>query len=1033
MISLEQIQSWVDDNNAEMRQIDKSGKQFKIISLDNKRFNLIKKFIEDFPDSKGSRADGQNRFRDIIIDGLTLKFKDKTVSRGSTNTRIFESCYCWEASREFHGEDTFKDYVNTPGVTYEQSQSFLEDNEDWAEAIGKSVKLIVSNLKNISTGDDYSFERGSENVKYINNVYESLSKNIDYFGDINKWNPSDIYVFKKSGMEEFKKEISEAKAFEDLNAALINLYYEGICIGISLKKTGKPEIKKINFSIPIQTTYAFERYEMETGRTGDKSFWNSKNNLIYFKNTLNNRPGRFTMRSDGSALLSWVIEIDPPDAEGKYKAQHGKLGKGSIERIYKNITNEPLGLMVRHPREEQISDITKYFSELEGRELEAEKFNDKSDDWIFSKWCGVVFIHHIMKLDEETRNKVIDGVVDYAKSMTKLSAPHLKIEALRNKFKKKIKYLRESKQITGLVPMAGKPIHAGHWSLIEYASENCDKVYVFASNKDRERPGEIPVKGQTMQKIWNEILAPKLPENCELVFSGAPVGDVYKVLGELTPGTYVEIYTGDDDKDNYPEKRLKSYKDKNINVTIKSIDRTDTSKTVNISGTRMREYLRDGKEKEFTSYLPDVLSDQEKKEYWNLLTNDIKQLHKEMKMTWKMLNVKCLNEADSEGKNIHSTHVEDLFFEYGSKGLSMAISFIEQLISWMQSKKSNKSMVTTKIDGSPSVLYGKDPKTNQFFISTKGAFAKTPKLCYSHEDIEKYFGDKPDLAGKIKIAFDCLKKLNIKEIYQGDFLYEKSDLKMQDINGTKYITFTPNTITYAINVNSQTAIDIHKSKMGIAVHTMYVGEDISTAKSAPIIDFKYSSPEIWVMPITTGSYVKTSSTFFSDIEKQINSIRKEKDSISFDDNFTSLINIFINDLVRSQQTNILNDPNKTEQIFIEWVQNRYNKEMDKLKSTKGKESRQRALDNIVDYIKSINFKKYIKIYNDLRIIKNELVRELNRGLPDIRTFFRGEDGSYDETTHEGFAAQGVKGIPVPVKLVNRDEFSRLNFMASKNR
>ncbi len=1030
MNSLEQIKQWVIENNGEIESIDKSGKQFKIVSLNNKRYDLINKFFEAFPEADKLRLDGQGRPRDARIEGIVYKFKDKLVSRGTANTATFESCYCWEAAKEFHGEDVFKEYVNTPKVTYEQSQQFLEENPDWNEAIGKTVKLIVNEVRNLSTSEDYSFERGSSNVEYITKIYNSLSARVDYFGDINKWNPSDIYVFKKSGLKEFKENLKNATSFEELNGLLLKMYYDGICIGISLKKSGAPQIKKINFVMPIQTTYAFESYEILTGRGDDKSFWNAKSTHLHFINTQNNRPGRFTMRSDGSALLSWVVEIDPPNEQGKFKAQHGKLSKGTVERIFKNNTGQFLGIMKPPSREIQCKQLKQYVKELEGVNLEKDLFNDKSDEWIFSKWCGVVFIYNLMKLDEETRDKVIDGVIDYAKSMTKLSAPHLKIERALKRYKEKLRMLRESKDIIGLVPMAGKPIHDGHWSLINYAADKCDKVYVFASNKDRERSGEIPIKGNTMWKIWDETLKPALPSNVELISSPAPIGDVFKLLSEVPEGTNLEIFTGEDDKDNYPEKRLKIYKDKGVNVSVKAINRSDASKTVNISGTKMREFLRDNKKEEFIKYLPKDISLNDKNQYWNLLRNDIKDLHNEMKMTWRMLSKRMISESGKEGKNVHSTHIEDLFFDYGMKGLDMAVSFIEQLINWMQGNTS-KSLVNLKVDGSPALIFGSD-SNNQFFISTKGAFAKTPKLCYSHEDIENYFGEKPDLASKIKISFDCLKKLNIKGIYQGDFLYEKDDLKLEDINGIKYITFTPNTITYGVPVDSKTAIEIHKSKMGIAIHTKYSGNDITTAKSSPALDFNYKSNEIWQMPLTLGSYTKTPSSFYNDIKTQLNQLKKEKDEVLFDENFTSLINIFVNDLVRMQQTNILNDPTKSEQLFIEWVQNRYKKEMDKLKTAKGKQTRQDAMDNIINYIKSINFKKYIKIYNELRIMKNDLVRELNRGLPEIRTFFKTSEG-YKETSHEGFASQGNKNIPVPIKLVDRDEFSRLNFAASKNR
>ena len=46
---------------------------------------------------------------------------------------------------------------------------------------------------------------------------------------------------------------------------------------------------------------------------------------------------------------------------------------------------------------------------------------------------------------------------------------------------------------------------------------------------------------------------------------------------------------------------------------------------------------------------------------------------------------------------------------------------------------------------------------------------------------------------------------------------------MKEIDGENYITFKPNTLTYAVPKGSDLATDIVKSDIGIVWHTEYVG------------------------------------------------------------------------------------------------------------------------------------------------------------------------------------------------------------------
>jgi hypothetical protein len=78
------------------------------------------------------------------------------------------------------------------------------------------------------------------------------------------------------------------------------------------------------------------------------------------------------------------------------------------------------------------------------------------------------------------------------------------------------------------------------------------------------------------------------------------------------------------------------------------------------------------------------------------------------------------------------------------------------------------------------------------------------------------------------IALRELSKLRISGILQGDFLFSKSDLKSATIDGENMITFTPNTITYAVPVDSDIGKRILRARMGIVFHTSYSGKTMKS-------------------------------------------------------------------------------------------------------------------------------------------------------------------------------------------------------------
>jgi hypothetical protein len=142
-----------------------------------------------------------------------------------------------------------------------------------------------------------------------------------------------------------------------------------------------------------------------------------------------------------------------------------------------------------------------------------------------------------------------------------------------------------------------------------------------------------------------------------------------------------------------------------------------------------------------------------------------------------------------------------------------------------------------KYDGSPSVVFGRHPETGRFFVASKSAFNKNPKINYTEEDIERNHGHAPGLVSKLRAALQHLPKVTPKKgVFQGDIMHTSDDVHESDGR----VHFTPNTITYSAPKNSAHGKAALNSKIGVAIHTKYNGknlEDMQAEHGAQLNDF----------------------------------------------------------------------------------------------------------------------------------------------------------------------------------------------------
>jgi len=121
-----------------------------------------------------------------------------------------------------------------------------------------------------------------------------------------------------------------------------------------------------------------------------------------------------------------------------------------------------------------------------------------------------------------------------------------------------------------------------------------------------------------------------------------------------------------------------------------------------------------------------------------------------------------------DGAVKHIDHLEENILNKGKQGVIEAISQIESSISYFVDESDYK--ISTKFDGAPAIVAGLDT-TGKFFVASKSAFAKNPKINYTDQDIVDNHGT-GGLADKLKLALRYLPSLNLKGIYQMDYMFD---------------------------------------------------------------------------------------------------------------------------------------------------------------------------------------------------------------------------------------------------------------------
>jgi nicotinic acid mononucleotide adenylyltransferase len=384
-------------------------------------------------------------------------------------------------------------------------------------------------------------------------------------------------------------------------------------------------------------------------------------------------------------------------------------------------------------------------------------------------------------------------------------------------------------------------------------------------------------------------------------------------------------------------------------------------------------------------------------------------------------NTYLLESLDIE-KLKHLEHLEDHIIHGGHEGVIHASETLSDVVGILEGKPrknfNQQTRITTKYDGAPSIVFGINPENGKFFVASKSAFNKNPKINYNDRDIEENHGHAPGLVEKLKLALKELPKIMPKSgVFQGDLMYGKEDLSKNE-NGT--YSFTPNTITYTTDNPEQTR-SAEVANIGVVVHSRYTGKTLADAKVSFDVDqsqFKRNPDVHMVNPEISGANIKPVEKKKYEAElQQATDIYKTLDDDFFNivDGHNDTLKMYINSCVRNKSV-------PEGKGYLAFVKDRADKEVEKAKSADGKTKKKAASAAITSHVKNHmdQFNSLFRLHYSLQQAKDTLTTALST---TVNTGFKTTLGG-KPAKQEGFVA--IRGGR-PTKLVDRAEFSAANF------
>ena len=391
----------------------------------------------------------------------------------------------------------------------------------------------------------------------------------------------------------------------------------------------------------------------------------------------------------------------------------------------------------------------------------------------------------------------------------------------------------------------------------------------------------------------------------------------------------------------------------------------------------------------------------------------------------------------NEFKRTHLEHIEDIILYDGYQGGQAVVEYFRALLLTLKGTSSEAVKVSVKWDGAPAVVCGVNPDNDRFFVGTKSVFAKNAKINYTKRDIARNHGT-DDLGQKLLKCLVHLKKLAIRGVYQGDLLITDEDITRKNIDGKPNLTFTPNTITYAVPEASDLGRQIDRAKVGIIFHTTYVGDtlaDMNAQAGADVENFVRSNDVFF--DNATYKDVSGSAKFTDDetqyflqqidtLENLLQQVPRNLTALfAGNQDFVPYFQMYINAMVKQGEL-----PTNSVQFlkgFQKFYADRMQQQIAGLKAQKALQMRQDKIKQMPQFLNKLKapLQNMLGFYKQVQLMKAIVLKKMNQA--QAIGSFQQTDSGLEVTEPEGFVAVDKSGNAV--KLVDRLGFSRRNLTA----
>ena len=344
-------------------------------------------------------------------------------------------------------------------------------------------------------------------------------------------------------------------------------------------------------------------------------------------------------------------------------------------------------------------------------------------------------------------------------------------------------------------------------------------------------------------------------------------------------------------------------------------------------------------------------------------------------------------------------HAEDFVIFQGSRGAAHALENLKRL------EQGGHNDTTIKWDGSPAIIFGRN-ENGEFVFTDKSGFVKKGGVerATSGDDLARFLlnrggganRDKPDridFASKMKDAFALYEKAmpeDFRGYFKGDLLYYNTP----PIESNSFV-FTPNIVTYRVNVDSELGKKITQSKSGVVLHRQLDEQGNEGPVKIDSNTFFIGNDVLAIPPVTVSKAPKVVDNDIKNLQASVSKNAGAIDKLLAKDvlaelklaDFDKILYLYVN------QTNMQKD-------FFEW-----------LKTSKVSQPKQQR---IIDHIggNKQGFDALWEIASSIQTVKNDIIKQFDNHDADVKASIGNNAGG------EGYVIAHPQG---DIKLVNRGE------------